>query len=64
MMSLTLHDVAAVVGLLLNGDEMPFLHDIFGNDLGFHVNKNNNGYSTFINTFNPLGEIEHKAFFV
>ena len=66
MMSLTLHDVAAIVGLPTNGDEVPFHHDILGNNLGFQVNKKNNAYSTFINTFNTgsglVGEIEHKAF--
>ena len=67
-MSPTLHDRAAVVGLLMDGDEIPFLHDMLGNDLGFQVNKNNNAYSTFINTFNggsgPVGETEHKAFLI
>ena len=66
MMSPTLHDVAAIVSLLVDGDEIPFLHDVIGRDLGFHVNKKNNAYLMFINTFNRgsnlISEIEHKVF--
>ena len=58
MMSPTLHDVAAIVDLLVDRDEVPSLHNILNTDLGF--------YSTFINTFNMgsdlIGENEHKAF--
>ena len=45
MMSPTLYDVAAITGLLVDGDEMPLLHDILNTDLGFQINKNN-AYST------------------
>lgn len=66
MMSPTLHDVAAIVGLLVDGDEIPFLYDVLNHDLGFQVNKKNNSYSTFINTFNRgsglIGKTEHKTF--
>ena len=65
-MSPTLLDVAAIISLLVDGDEVPYLHDVLGTDLGFQINKNNNAYSTLINTFNrgtgPINEIEHKAF--
>ena len=68
MISSMLHDVAAIVGLLMDGDEIPFLREMLGNDLGFQVNKNKNAYSTFINTFNGgsglVGETEHKAFLI
>ena len=46
-------------------DEVPFLHDVLGNNLGFQVNKKSNAYSTFIDTFRGsdfVGETEHKAF--
>ena len=66
MMSPTLYDAVAIIGLAIDGDEIPFLHDVLGNDLGFQVNKKNNAYSNFINTFNRgsgvVGEIKHKAF--
>ena len=66
MMSLMLLDVAAIIGLPMDEDEVPFFHDALDNNLGFQINKNNNAYSTFINTFNkgsvPIGKIEHKAF--
>ena len=35
MMSLTLHDVTAVIGLLVDGDEIPFLHDVLSSDVDF-----------------------------
>ena len=66
MMSLTFHDVTTIVGLPVDGDKIPFLHDVLDSDLGFPVYKKNNAYSILINTFNrgndPVGEIEHKAF--
>ena len=66
MISQTLHDVAAIVGLLMDGDEIPFLHDVLSSDLGFQVNKKNKAYSTFINPFNRgsglVDETKHKAF--
>ena len=47
-------------------DEVPFLHDVLDNDLSIQINKKNNIYSTFINTFNkgsgPIGKIKHRAF--
>lgn len=68
MMSPTLHDVVVIVGLPVDRDEIPFLYNFLSNNLGFQVNKKNNVYSTFINTFNRgsrlVGEIEHKAFFL
>ena len=57
-----LHDVAAIVGLPVDKDEVHFLHDIFGNDLGFQVDKKNNAYSTFNRGSGLVGGIEHKAF--
>ena len=66
MMSPTLHDVATIVGLLVDRDEVLFFHNILDNDLGFQVNKKSNAYSTFFNTFNRgsdlVGEIEHRVF--
>ena len=35
MMSPTLHDMVAIVGLPMDGDEVPFLHDALNTDLGF-----------------------------
>ena len=56
-----LHDIVAIIGLLVDGDEVLYLHDILGTDLGFQVNKKNNAYSIYINTFNrgsgPMGDI-------
>ena len=66
MISFTLHNVAAIIGLLMDGDKVPFLDNVLGIDLGFQVNKKNNAYSTFINTFNrgnsPINKIGHRAF--
>ena len=66
MMVPTLHDVVAITSLLMYGDKAPFLHDVLSIDLDFQVNKKNNVYSTFINTFNResglVGETEHRAF--
>ena len=66
MMSPTLLNVAAIMGLPIDGDEMPFLHDIISDDRGFKVTKKNFAYSTFIASFNkgssPVEDIEHKAF--
>ena len=66
MISPMLFDVATIVVLPVDGDEMLYLHDAFGTDLGFQVNKKNNAYFTFINTFNMvsglIGETKHKAF--
>ena len=66
MIGLTLHDVAAITGLPVDGDEVLFLHDVLGTGMGFHVNKKNNAYSIYINTFKrgsgPVGDIEHRAF--
>ena len=66
MISFTLHNVAAIIGLLMDGDKVPFLDNVLGIDLGFQVNKKNNAYSTFINTFNKgstsVSVMEHKAF--
>ena len=65
-MSPTLLDVAAIVGLPIDGDKVPYLHDVLGTDLDFQGNKKKNTYFTFINTFNKgsdlMGETEHKAF--
>ena len=47
-----LHDMAAITGLLVDGDDVPYLHDALSIELGFQVNKKNNAYSTYINTFN------------
>ena len=52
MMSPRVYDVAAIVGLHINRDEIPFLHDLLRNDLSFQVNKKYSTYSTFITTFN------------
>ena len=66
MMSPTLHDMAIITDLLVDGDKVSFLHDALGMDLGFQINKKNSAYSTFINAFNrgngPVGETKHKAF--
>ena len=66
MMSSTLYDIATIMGFLIDGDEIPFLHNLVSNDLGFQVNKKNSAYSTFITSFNngsdPVEDIEHKAF--
>ena len=66
MISPTLYDVVVITGLPMDGDEVPYLHDILDIDLGFQLNKKNNAYSTLINTFNresgPMGEIKHKVF--
>ena len=66
MMSSMLLNTATIVGLPVDGDEPPYLYNILGTDLGFQVNKKNNAYSTFINTFNrgsgPVGKTIHKAF--
>ena len=59
-------NVVTIVGLPVDGGEVPYLHDVLGTDLGFKVNNKNNVYSTFINTFNKgnnlVGDLEHKAF--
>lgn len=52
MISSTLYDVVAIVGLLIDGDKLPFLHDIISDDLNFKVTKRNSAYSTFITSFN------------
>ena len=52
MIGPTLHDVAAITGLPVDGDEVLFIHDVLGTNLGFRVNKKNNAYSIYINTFN------------
>ena len=61
-----LHDVVAITALPVNGDEVSYLHDVLSIDLGFQVNKKNNIYSTYINTFNrgsgPEGDVKHRAF--
>ena len=57
MMNPTLYDIAAIVGLPVDGDEIPFLHDVLGSDLGFQVNMKNDAYSTFNNTFNRGGDL-------
>ena len=66
MMAPTLHDMAVITILPIDGDEVPFLHDILSTDLGFLVNKKNNAYSIYINTFNrgsgSVEDVEHKAF--
>ena len=66
MMSPMLFDVAAIFGLLMDRDEVSYLHDILSTNFGFQVNKKNSTYFTFINTFNrgsgPIGGIEYKAF--
>ena len=63
MISPTMHNITTITGLLVDGDEVRYLHDVLGTNLGFQVNKKNNAYSTFINTENGLlGEVEHKAF--
>ena len=66
MMSSMLLDMAAIVGLLRDKDKVLYLHNVLNTDLGFQVNKKNNAYSTFINTFNrgsrPVGKTIHKAF--
>ena len=66
LMSPTLLDVVAIVGLLVDEDEVSYFHNVLGTDLGFQVNKKNNMYSTFINIFNresgPIGGIKHNAF--
>ena len=60
-----LHDVAAIVSLLVDEDEVPHLYDVLNNDLAFQVNKKNNAYSTFISTFNKgssiVGEIKAQS---
>ena len=60
-----LHDMAAIIDLSMDGDEVPYLRDVLGIDLGFQVNKKNNVDFTFINTFKrvsgPISKIEHKA---
>ena len=35
MISPTLYDVVTIMGLPIDGDEIPFLHELIGNDLGF-----------------------------
>ena len=35
IMSPTLHDVVVIVGLPIDGDEVPFLHNVLNTDLGF-----------------------------
>ena len=66
MIGLTLHDVVAITGLPVDRDVVLYLHNILGTDLGFQVNKKNNEYSIYINTFNkgsgPMGDIKHRAF--
>ena len=52
MMSPMLLDVATIFSLPVDGDEVSYLHDVLGTDLDFQVNKKNNMYSIFINTFN------------
>ena len=52
MISPTLYDIVAIVGLLIDGDKLPFLHDIISDDLNFKVTKRNSAYSTFITSFN------------
>ena len=68
MMNPILLNVATIVGLLVDEDEVSYLHNILGNDLGFQVNKKNNAYSIFINTFNRgsglIGDLVHKVFFL
>ena len=44
--------MVAITSLPVDGDEVLYLHDILGTDLGFQVNKKNNTYSIYINTFN------------
>ena len=41
-----LHDVAAIVSLLVDDDEVPHLYDVLDNDLAFQVNKKNMMSST------------------
>ena len=66
MISTTLLDVATIVSLQVDGDDVTSLYDVFGTDLDFEVNKKNNTYTTFVNTFSkgsiPAGKIKHKAF--
>ena len=66
MISPTLHDVADITSLSVDGDEVLYLDDVLNTGLGFQVNKNNNAYSIYINTFNRgsgfVGDIEHRAF--
>ena len=66
MVGPTLHDMAAITGLPVDGDEVSFLHDVLDTDLGFQVNKENNTYSIYIHALSggsgPMGDIEHRAF--
>ena len=62
MISPTLPDVAVILGLPIDGEELPSLFAQIPEDMGFKITKKTSSYSSFIATFNkrrgPVEDVE------